>query len=1506
MSFLSDAVQPWFASFADQKCLHDAIQRAVTEKRFTEITYAVASRNDRGRLPSRLVGSRSIDVTIYEVRLPDSWQWLLCASPTAATERRANIHRAPPLVYESQGPWEALSLYSFTRAELAQAIHEFGMDALSSALTKLLDHPRLPSLYRVVDGGGREEDSTGIRSNSAIAAAVMHCLDGRRGKLEERILNADNEVVRDEEWHESLLTADRERALEVAVRFNKKLQQEDYSLRPVKELFMEPSLFRQLLAREKTVESRRFVGDYAKVKPGWLLCFRQNDSSLCIWREVTEVTRHDSFVEAFDKYGAALLSTQHAESRTRVDFEFFQVYTRSYPISVATWRRWAGMKGSIVCWRLHELPNNVLKPAHSMYLLNGRGGFEAVDVFQRFAVELQFAQPFPARWRRKARIVRAALVEFQRKHKAAADFGRMAERYAARREASTRIQRSVRACQSRTRFTTLVAMARVLPKAGGVTQPTIQTRRTHRVAEHSRARADFLHKRDSVASTASTDAESNQPFPGYSPFFIERIRQAAASAGAASEKPSQIDADAEVAMAAPTATDKVLFQVRVATSSTVSVQLRFAKEGTSEGGAVEEVIRGAGIGSADLLGGNLAVDAFAVIADCVSANLNAEHRVLQLRGCVALPRLTAAAGNKLFSVKSSWRELAQVTQQQAEGMPCVFTMHAQWGPGAPQRRAQPEGKRDGIEQRAAWLKQCLEQIAIETGLQEFKTIAFSAEQFEEPLLYQQLKAFAAKHHQLRVLLVKKPENSIKDTFAGARKDILEAERGAREFIKEHCRDDSFTKVIAEALCAAMSNQLQATLTGEEEDREFAKTLPTFETLAGREASAAFTQAFTSSAAGLPEVARRQLVEANREVARSVQLIDARYREQREKQFRDGLVTLEELEEEAALNKDMSAAVDKARAASPRSGVAEAFLSHAGLSTGNLAAEQKEQPGVQHEDHLSLLETIRTRGDKEGAPRIRVSSADGKRTPCRLNELYVVDESKVVAIRHRIFQNIFDTGSGITFFGSVLASKLVKLGALRYVTPLPSSVERIRGIGAGNRVLNWVAGTIELGGELVDLEDSPVLAEIEGILLGNDFMAATRARIENMQWEGNDGCVTLMKADGTPLSRPVGFKTTPDHQLPRALFARAEDLVEGEAALAEPVTPHSKTHLQLAVAADGTVRTKLQVTTPREVTAQVKRVIGEVAPLGYAPDAIEIEPWCVQYIKVRLPCSMPVDRSVGIVPVEDPMLPDLGVLIAPTIEHADADGYVWVKVMNPTRRSVQIPLLRPVVRFIIDPELVGPVVEFTSEEVMQKIKIGPQTEKEREKCRVMLEKRLSLFRTTLGYTQTPRIDIVTPAIDRGEVEAPAEPAFSRPPQVEAVLEEKVQSLYQQDIVEPANRSPYNARMLPLRKPDGSIRPATDYRKVNPHVERDTFPLPNIEANLNALGRARWFTVLDLLQGFLQCELTLSARRKTAFTVNGRQWQYKRLPMGLTTSPSAFMRVVDAALQGLPPGIAFAFV
>ena len=59
-------------------------------------------------------------------------------------------------------------------------------------------------------------------------------------------------------------------------------------------------------------------------------------------------------------------------------------------------------------------------------------------------------------------------------------------------------------------------------------------------------------------------------------------------------------------------------------------------------------------------------------------------------------------------------------------------------------------------------------------------------------------------------------------------------------------------------------------------------------------------------------------------------------------------------------------------------------------------------------------------------------------------------------------------------------------------------------------------------------------------------------------------------------------------------------------------------------------------------------------------------------------------------------------------------------------------------------------------------------------------------------------------------------------------------------------------------------------------RDTFPIPRIDASLDALAGAFWFTTLDLRSGYFQVPLCPRDAPKTSFY--HPQWQ---LPMACFT-------------------------
>lgn len=136
--------------------------------------------------------------------------------------------------------------------------------------------------------------------------------------------------------------------------------------------------------------------------------------------------------------------------------------------------------------------------------------------------------------------------------------------------------------------------------------------------------------------------------------------------------------------------------------------------------------------------------------------------------------------------------------------------------------------------------------------------------------------------------------------------------------------------------------------------------------------------------------------------------------------------------------------------------------------------------------------------------------------------------------------------------------------------------------------------------------------------------------------------------------------------------------------------------------------------------------------------------------------------------------------------------------------------------------------------------------------------------------------------------------------QAEIHKQIEEMCENDIIEEA-RSAWSAPLLLVPKKsannDKCWRIVLDYRLLNKSIRDEKFPLPNITEIFDSLSGAVYFSHLDLSQGYYQLELDPNSRQYTAFTTNRGQYQMKRLPMGLKTSPSSFSRLMTVAMSGL---------
>lgn len=140
-----------------------------------------------------------------------------------------------------------------------------------------------------------------------------------------------------------------------------------------------------------------------------------------------------------------------------------------------------------------------------------------------------------------------------------------------------------------------------------------------------------------------------------------------------------------------------------------------------------------------------------------------------------------------------------------------------------------------------------------------------------------------------------------------------------------------------------------------------------------------------------------------------------------------------------------------------------------------------------------------------------------------------------------------------------------------------------------------------------------------------------------------------------------------------------------------------------------------------------------------------------------------------------------------------------------------------------------------------------------------------------------------------------------------IAKQIQKLLGDDIIEPSVSS-YNSPILlvPKKSGDKKWRLVVDFRQLNKKLLADKFPLPRIDVILDQLGRAKYFSTLDLMSGFHQIRLDQESRKYTAFSAPNGHFHFKRLPFGLNISPNSFQRMMTIAMAGLNPECAFVYI
>ncbi|KAK0156517.1 hypothetical protein N1851_000186 [Merluccius polli] len=159
---------------------------------------------------------------------------------------------------------------------------------------------------------------------------------------------------------------------------------------------------------------------------------------------------------------------------------------------------------------------------------------------------------------------------------------------------------------------------------------------------------------------------------------------------------------------------------------------------------------------------------------------------------------------------------------------------------------------------------------------------------------------------------------------------------------------------------------------------------------------------------------------------------------------------------------------------------------------------------------------------------------------------------------------------------------------------------------------------------------------------------------------------------------------------------------------------------------------------------------------------------------------------------------------------------------------------------------------------------------------VLSKHEDVFKEELGMLKGMKATI--------RVSAEACPKFYRPRSVpyamRAKVEEELERLLRENIIEPVKYAEWAAPIVPVLKPDGSIRICGDYKlTVNSASSLEQYPIPRVEDLFNTLTGGKQFSKLDLSHAYQQ--IVMDDESKKYLTVNTHRglFTYNRLAFGM---------------------------
>lgn len=187
-----------------------------------------------------------------------------------------------------------------------------------------------------------------------------------------------------------------------------------------------------------------------------------------------------------------------------------------------------------------------------------------------------------------------------------------------------------------------------------------------------------------------------------------------------------------------------------------------------------------------------------------------------------------------------------------------------------------------------------------------------------------------------------------------------------------------------------------------------------------------------------------------------------------------------------------------------------------------------------------------------------------------------------------------------------------------------------------------------------------------------------------------------------------------------------------------------------------------------------------------------------------------------------------------------------------------------------------------------------------KLEKLLSKYKSVFEKGIGTFKLYKVQL--------RLEDNPTPIFHKPRPIpiayKSAVEDQLLRLEEQGVISRVETSAWGTPLVPVLKPNGTIRICADYKvTLNKYLCDVKYPLPRIEDLFSKLNNGELFTKLDLSQAYNQFELDEFSKMLCAWSTHKGVFKMNRMPFGIKPASSIFQREIEKLLQGIPGVVNF---